>query len=289
MHDIGIKNILKKKVRNTNTGKARFRIMVILGITLSLIWMLQGHVQAHEPIFGVGPRTIWKHGFGYEMGVVQASLPGDDHWQLDYHLVYGFTPDWSVTAETHQPLATDQDFLGNFGELGLMTKYRFYRQDVEGGVYHAALIGGTKFPLTTAGHDDAATGLIGGLSGAYEGRRWLLFGTGRYRVNLVQEQKTSPRWIVPYDVAVGFRPVLTSFYEPDVVLMAEWNGQIAGDQLHDGTTASGTGGSRLLAGIGAWITYRNWAFKPGIQLPVYNTLSGDDLNYRWVFAVEFHV
>jgi len=250
---------------------------------------MSGYVQAHEPIFGVGPRTIWKHGFGYEMELAQAGFPGDDHWQLDYHLVYGLTPDWSVSAETHQPLATKQQFFGTPGALGIMTKYRFYRQDVEGGVYHAAVLGGTEFPSGSADHEATATGILGGLSAAYEGRRWLLFGTGRYRVNLVQAQKTSPEWIVPYDVAVGFRPVLTGFYEPDVVLMAELNGQILGDQHQDGTSPSGTGGSRLLTGFGAWITYRNWAFKPGIQLPVYNDFADNLPDFLWVFAAEIHL
>jgi len=251
--------------------------------------LLAGNVRAHEPIFGVGPRTIWKHGFGYEMGLGQASFPGENHWQLDYHLVYGISPDWAVTAETHQPLAANQQFFGTPGALGLMTKYRFYRQDVEGGVYHAAVLGGAELPSGLENHDEGATGILGGLSAAYEGRRWLLFGTGRYRRNLLDEHSSASGWIMPYDVAVGFRPVLTSFYEPDVVLMAELNGQILGDQQQDETSTSETGGSRLLIGFGAWITYRNWSFKPGLQLPMYNTLSEDDLNYRWVFAVEFHL
>jgi len=41
-----------------------------------------------------------------------------------------------------------------------------------------------------------------------------------------------------------------------------------------------------LAAFGAWVTYRNWAFKPGIQVPVYNNLSGGALDYRFVAAIE---
>jgi len=54
---------------------------------------------AHEPLFGVGPRTFWKGGFGFEVGVEQRALPADHHWVPGYHAIYGITEDWAVSLK----------------------------------------------------------------------------------------------------------------------------------------------------------------------------------------------
>ncbi len=284
MYGIEIKNILKKKALNTRSGKARLRIMVVLGFFLSVSWTLSGYVLAHEPTFGVGPRTIWDNGFGYEMGLEQEVTTEGRHWNLDYHALYGITSNWTVLAEAHQNFGSAQPITERFEKMGIRSKYRFFRRDLIGGVYHAAVIGGLSLPF-----NDQATGIIGGVTAAYEGRRWMYWGTGRYRINTGQTGAVRTGNLFLYDLALGFRPVLTGYYNPDVVLMIELNGRVVGTSRRDGTLIPGSGGGQLRAALDLWFTYRNWAFKPGIQLPMDNTLSGDDLNYRWVFATEFHL
>lgn len=256
-----------------------------------------GDIARHEPIFGRGPRTLWQGGYGIGVGIEREAAHREQHWALDYHLSYGFTERWMGLVELHQESLGEGAAFGSFGNLRVRTKYRFYMNNVPGGVYHAAVVGGVSLPSGTAEHSPDATDVVGGLSGAYEGRRWLLFGTARYRLNTQGDTGIERGDVVLYDVALGIRPVLTGYYQPDVVLMGELNGEIfqssslAGhghaEEDHHGQV--GPGGHRLLAGFGAWLTYRNWAVKPGIQVPLYNGLQGGrELDYHGILEVEIH-
>ena len=175
------------------------------------------------------------------------------------------------------------------GDLLLRTKYRFYRNDIPGGVFHAAVMGGAEFPTGASGLSSESTDFFAGLSGAFEGRRWLVFATGRYRVNTKGTNDVKRGNVFLYDVALGLRPVKTGYYRPDLVLMVELNGQVFGEREVQGRAVEESSGDRLLAGFGAWVTYRNWALKPGMQVPVHTNLNGGDLDYRFVIAVEFHI
>lgn len=249
-----------------------------------------GDIAKHEPIFGLGPRTIWAGGYGLEVGLDRDKSEREESWGLDYHALYGLTANWSVTAEVHQVLAGSGDRTSGLSDLTVRSKYRFFRTDVPGGVYHAAVLGGAEFPTATGGLSaGASTDGFAGLSGAYEGRRWLLFLTGRYRVNSEGADNVRPGNIFLYDAALGLRPVLTGYYQPDVVLMGELNGQVFGPRKVKGTEVDGSAGDRLLGALGVWMTYRNWAVKPGVQVPVYDDLPASNLDYRFVFAVEVHL
>lgn len=249
-----------------------------------------GSIARHEPIFGLGPRTIWAGGYGLEIGLDRDKSKREKSWGLDYHVLYGLTANWSVTAEMHQVLTGTGDHSPGLSDLMIRSKYRFFRNDVPGGVYHAAVLGGVELPTATAGlRAQSSTDVFGGLSGAYEGRRWLLFLTARYRVNSEGADDVTPGNVFLYDAALGLRPVLTGYYQPDVVLMGELNGQVFGTHEKGGVDVEGSAGDRLLAAFGAWVTYRNWAFKPGIQVPVYNDLPGGALDYRFVVAIEMHL
>lgn len=249
-----------------------------------------GDIARHEPIFGLGPRTIWDDGWGLEVGLDRDKADREESWGLDYHVLYGLTVNWSVTAEMHQVLTGTGDHTSGLSDLMLRSKYRFFHNDVPGGVYHAAVLGGVEFPTATGGLSaEASTDVFGGLSGAYEGRRWLLFLTGRYRVNSEGADNVRPGNAFLYDAALGLRPVLTGYYQPDVVLMGELNGQVFGRREVNGAEVVGSAGDRLLASFGLWVTYRNWALKPGIQMPVYNDVPGGHLDYRFVVAAEVHL
>ncbi len=273
---------------------SRFYLLVIS------IFFTGNALFAHEPLFGVGPRTIWKGGFGFVVGVEQQALPVGNHRALGYHTIYGITEDWVVSLEGHQPLQADRGLFRSVENLLVQTKYRFFQHDVFGGVYHAAVLGGIDRPLDSseeeaeteggnATHGTKPTGYIGGASAAYEGRHWMYWGTGRYRVNITPAAQVQPGNVFLFDLALGFRPVLTGFYDPDVVLMAEVNGQVSGRKQVDGTPVRGSGGSRLLMGFGAWITWRNWAVRPGVQIPVVSSNAGDQFNYQTVVEIEIHI
>ncbi|SHK33527.1 hypothetical protein SAMN04488087_0901 [Rhodothermus profundi] len=214
----------------------------------------------HEPIFGLGPRTIWQGGWGIEVGVDRNRTVRADQWRLEYEVLYGLTVNWATTLVLEQPVD------GAPVDVSVRTKYRFFRRDVRGGVYHAAVLGG----LVLAEGAGAPEAVLLGLSAAYEGRRWLLFLTGR--------QRLGQRPVTRYDVALGVRPVRTGYYQPDLVVMAEVNGQLFRDPVDH----------RMLAAVGLWLTYRNWAFKPGIQWPLYRSRGVEPLRSRWVGSIEVH-
>ncbi|MDQ7040152.1 MAG: hypothetical protein Q9M35_04365 [Rhodothermus sp.] len=214
----------------------------------------------HEPIFGLGPRTIWQGGWGIEVGFDRDRTVREDQWALEYEFLYGFTVNWATTLVVQQPLGAERV------NLMVRSKYRFFRKDVRGGVYHAAVLGGLR--MEAGGGEPEA--LLLGLSGAFEGRRWLLFLTGR--------QQWGRRSLMAYDVALGVRPVRTGYYQPDLVVMAEINGQRFQEPFDH----------RVLGAIGLWLTYRNWAFKPGLQWPLYRSRGVEPLRYRWVGSVEVH-
>lgn len=261
----------------------------------------------HEPIFGVGPRTIWDNGFGFEAGLDRDKTQRTESWGVDYHAVYGLTADWAVTAEIHQTLVendverehpeehAEEGDGGHghggtgFSDMTIRSKYRFFRNDIPGGVFHSAVMGGVQLPTGASGLTSGTTNYFTGLSGAYEGRRWLTFLTGRYLLNTEEPGGLDPGNAVLYDAALGIRPILTGYYQPDVVFMGELNGQVFGQNEHSGEAVAGSSGHRLLVGFGAWLTYRNWAVKPGVQLPLYNDVKGGELEYRFVFALEFHL
>tara|TARA_R110002124_G_C8970138_1_gene514984 strand:- start:3537 stop:4349 length:813 start_codon:yes stop_codon:yes gene_type:complete len=264
--------------------KTLFSKTLFLGIFFGI--GISSNAKAHEPIFGIGPRTIWMHGFGFETSLNIQRYTRRALYELDYEVLYGVTSNWAVTLSAPQSLNEGNGL--SFGNIGISTKYRFYKNDVHGGVYHAAILGGVEFQSGDNNVSTNTTDYMAGLSGAYEGRRWLMFATGRYRLNTNSNNLTRGD-VFLYDLAAGFRPVKTGYYKPDVVFMAELNGQIFGRNTRNGTVLPDSKGSRLAVGVGAWITYRNWAFKPGIQVPIYDQVGRDNSTPQLTFAVEFHL
>ncbi len=244
---------------------------VLVTLTLTgiapLLYAQYAGTSHHEPIFGIGPRTIWRNGWGIEVGVERDRAEQQDTWGLEYEVLYGITVNTAVTVTLQQPLQEGRP------HFTLRGKYRFFRRDIPGGVYHAAILGGWK-------QARGQTAYFAGLSGAYEGRRWLWFLTGRYRL----QPGRLPESVIQYDIALGLRPVRTSYYQPDLVAMVELNGQY----FRTSPKGLNPSGHRMLLGIGVWLTYRNWAFKPGMQLPLYRSSALEPLSTRWVGSVEVH-
>ena len=74
---------------------------VLIGLTICT-WS----ARAHEPLFGLGPHTIWKYGYAVE---TKANIR-DDGWVNQTELLYGITPDMAVTVGI--PVAFPE---GNYG------------------------------------------------------------------------------------------------------------------------------------------------------------------------------
>jgi hypothetical protein len=242
----------------------------ILFICLGVISPTLSH--AHEPIFGFGPRIDFKGAMGLQAGILTQKRGDEVDTLLEYQAFYAISTEYMLIFSMPQFLGKGSfgDNAASLGDTLLVLKHRFYRKDVFGGVYQAAAFGGVSIPT---GNEDKGVGtgsfgFLGGLAADYEGRRQLHFIDARVLTD------TDGNTTLFYDIAPGFRPFLTEYKQPDLVFLLELSGAVGNDR------------SNLYIGPTAWLTYRNWAFKPGIQLPLYR--EDGDVDFRAVFEVEFH-
>ena len=261
---------------------------------------------AHEPIFGIGPRVIWKDGLGLQVTLdrerqrettrARHGEQNEEVCAIDYEFLYGLTANQAITVEVPHILQSTSPRGSNagIGDILLRYKGRFYRRDVLGGVYQASVLAGVELPTGEHGVS-LATGsgtydLLAGVAADYEGRRWLIFGAGRYKHNGTTAENVDVGDALIVDAAVGFRPVRTPYLAPDTVVMVELNYHSRGRGRRRGALMPDTGREVLFLSAGVWLTYRNHAFKPGIQVPIFSDVNGNQPRPAWraVFSYEVH-
>ncbi len=262
----------------------------------------------HNPIFGLGPQTIWRGGVGVALegqftqrtGALEERGRG-----LHGELIYGITQDVNlalafplVQRRTRRGLVPggaqiDRDATG-LGDAVIRAKWRFFHSFSGRTQYHAAVIGGVKVPLAEASGDpplgSGSTDFLAGATVSRDGLRSYLWLSGLVRVNgeafgrqLGNEYR--------YDAAVGVRPWIPTFRGIDPLLLVEFNGVTAARAVVDGVAQSASGGTILAVSPGFWLTYRNWALKGGIKLPVLHRLRGNqpELDYAVILSIETHM
>ncbi len=258
---------------------------------------------AHEPIFGLGPHVIYKGGVGIEVEIDGERSSGNQKTErelaIDTEIIYGITPDIAATLvipgilDKVEKTETEDQSSAGFGDLSLRLKYRFWRRDSPGTQDSAAIILGGKFP--TGDEDDkpklgsGSTDFLFGLAAGRESRRWYYFGDFRYRLNTQADQFKAGDKIFA-DAAIGIRPWLTEYLEPDWVFLVELNWETQQRNELFGQDVFNSGGDLFFVSPAFFFTYRNWAVKGGVQVPVYQNLYGSqpEVDYRFAFGVEFH-
>lgn len=276
-------------------------VVLLLGIGLS--WPPVG--LAHEPIFGLGPHTIFRGGVGIEMELEHERETGLEEVErataLHTELLYGLTDNLALTLAVPAFLGRHQErqqtvvSASGLGDVALRVKYRFWRRDLLGTQDSAAVVMGVKFPT---GRDTAlprlgsgSTDFLFGLAAARESRRWYFFGDIRYRYNTTgsERQRAGDGFFV--DIAVGIRPWLTEYYQPDLVLLVELNAETRFRSRRDGQIIPDSGSQQWFLSPGFFFTYRNWAVKGGVQIPVLQRVRGNhpEADVRLALAVEVHL
>lgn len=285
------------RIKSNRTG------LIPILVTIIFLASFPGHGLAHEPLFGLGPHTIFKGGIGieskFEKEHATGSLQIEGRTFLHTEIMYGITGNVAITLSAPtvlnhtQTLGPDKISGSGIGDISLRTKYRFWRNDKPGMQNSAAVILGIKLP--TGDYEispplgSGSTDYLFAITAAHESRRWYYFGDVRYRLNTRTNTVQYGNYLLA-DAAFGVRPWLTEYMKPDLVVMIEANWEsLERNKVEEGQIAD-SGGKLLFISPGFFLTYRNWAFKGGLQIPVSRRLNGAQpkTDYRFALAIETH-
>ncbi len=261
-------------------------IRVVIQLMFAFILLSINNIHAHEPLFGLGPHTIYQNGIALETEL-EKSDPG---WANHLELLYGITPDWAVTAAVPYLYSTSERPAGP-GDFSLRTKYRFFRKDMPGASNQAAFHAGIKFPTADrlANRSSGAVDYFFGASFGYESRRHYFFAGTRYRVNGASEV-FKPGNKFEFDLAYGIRPWKLEYLQPDPVFLVEFIGESTERNIRNDQRNFNSGGQRLSIAPGLLFSYRNVMVKAGVKIPVVTDLYGaqETPGLEYVLGLEFH-
>ncbi len=268
-------------------------------------WIFLAHAYAHEPIFGLGPHTIFQGGVGIELEFEHERKTDPDERErvqaLHLEILYGWTDNLAVTlavpaflGQTFEEAQLRQSSSG-LGDVTVRVKYRFWRRDLPGIQDSAAVLFGIKFPTGSASVEprlgSGSTDFLIGLAAARESRRWYYFGDVRFRYNTTGQGGRRAGSVLALDVAGGIRPWLTEYWQPDLVVLLEINFVQQWPSRVRGQSISGPLRRTVWLAPGVFFTYRNVAVKGGVQIPIWRRpggmSAGPDL--RVALAVELHL
>ena len=294
-----------------------FKLTFLLLFLLSFFPFYERAAYAHEPIFSLGPETIFKGGVGIEVATEyfeKTKLLEDGSEIADpldrekkglkviTEIIYGLREDLALTIEIpYLSLETEETSGGQrikksssgIGDIVLRSKYSLFERDMPGASIGISSILGIKLPTGNDDKDPAlGTGSVdvfGGVTSGYESRRWYAFGDLRYRLNSSANNIRKGN-VLNYNVVFGVRPWLTEYEQPDLVLIVEFNGENEQKDKVGGANDPNTGGNTISVSPGILLSYRNVMLKVGVKLPISQELNGIQLgqDYEAVVAVEAH-
>ncbi len=268
---------------------------------LGLVAALTVHVpaSAHGPLFSPAPETIWKDGTEITLGFHFDKATGGGMKEREYEtyleVEYGLTADWEIGIEVPYSWKDDDGAQSSGpGDVTLATKVQFWQRDLPGAQYKAAAFLQVKLPTGDKNSDprlgSGSTDLIMGLATGYESRRWYWFASGVYRANTEGQGNLEKGDRQSLNLVGGIRPVLSSYEEPDTVVMLELNWEHSEPDRLDGVKVGDSGGWELFVSPVMWWTYRQYAVRAGVQIPVARSLDGSQAttDYRARLELIYH-
>jgi len=259
-----------------------------------LLW-LPRLATAHEPVFSLGPETIYQNGFGIEGEFETQRGSGSHELAMNYELIYGLLENLSLSLNIPHVLESEGGGGSStgIGDVVFRGKYRFFKRDRLGTQDKISAILGVKFPTGNQNDNPAigtgTTDVLMGVSYGHESRRWYYFATFRYLLR-TEDGGFAPGDILFYDAAAGVRPWKRGYLEWDLVLLLELSGERDFKGSRGGTSLANTGGHTIWLGPTALLSYRNIMFKGGIQFTPLQQLNGSQTKqtFRSVLAAEYH-
>lgn len=268
---------------------------LLLFLSLSILLCRSSFVFAHEPIFSLGPETIYKGGVGIETEIEYEKAGREKETSMHYEVIYGVSEDFSLTVEVPHIIEKEEsgEISGGLGEVALRGKYQLFRKDTLGAQDKVALIYGLKFPT---GDEDKDPSLgsgswdhLFGLSLGHESTTLYGFATGRYFLKTESAGKEKGNKVL-IDIAFGFRPWLRPYKSWDLVFLLENSYLSSQKDEVKGVKQANSGGKEFLMGPTFLWSIRNLMVKGGIQFSLWQDLNGDQekTDFRSVVAVEYH-
>lgn len=264
-------------------------------------------VARHSPLFGLGPQTIYRGGWGIEIagewerhdGAIESErgLHAEIHYGVTEDLTIGLSvPLVQKSERTGMAPGIDQvarDATG-VGDVLVRTKFRFWQDLFPNGNHQATVFAGAKLPTGRTSTEpplgSGSTDLLAGAAVSRETQWYYVWASALARLNTRGTGDVRRGDELRYDAAVGVRPYVPEWTAPDLMLLVELVGVTAGRTSGPGGDDANTGGTVLALAPGLWLTYRNWALKAGVKLPVHQRLNGTQpaLDFQSVFALEYH-
>lgn len=278
-------------------------IFVCMMAASLLLLAMPRNAMAHDPVFGLGPHTVYEGGVEIipELDASQsASTRGQDLGFLN--VAYGINANWTAGIELPWTFKENPHGQANgLGDLGLFTKYRFWRKDGLGVVDSMAALLKVKFDTSTRGANPVpsamkpalgtgTTDVILGLTYGHESLKWYRWASIRYRRNGHSNgRKVGDKVLV--DLVGGIRLTPPEYLKPDMVWLLELNGEYGRRGSLDNVTLVNDGGTELFLSPGFMWTVRNFAIKAGVQIPVFSNLNGvqTTTDYRAKLELEWHL
>lgn len=272
----------------------------ILPLAAAVVLGLPAPATGHGPTFSASPQLIWEGGVEATLEIERAREEGPEgegtEQELGLEVAYGLTEDWELVLDL--PYAwrdEDGSEAAGLGDLGVGAKYRFYEKFLPGASWLGAGVLEVELPT---GDEDASprlgsgsTDLTAGITGAYQGRRWLAFADAIYRLNTEGEGDFEAGDRQRLDFTLGWRPWLTGYREPDTVLLLEANFEHADRDRLGGRTLDDTGGWQLSVSPGVFWTWRQFGVRAGVQVPVaehrHGTAPEADYRARLLFVYHY--
>ena len=254
--------------------------------------LLGNTVQAHDPVFSPGPHVLYKEGIEIHLGSDRQEAGSQKESELALELTYGLTGDWAAGISLpYKQIDTEAGESSGRGETRLFTKYRFWRQDSLGVQESAAVLARLMLDDGDPRLGSGTTDLLLGATYGYESLRWYRWSSLRYRRNGEDDARLRRGDAGLIDFALGYRPTMPRYLQPDTVWIVELNGEFNRPTRIDGAEMADSGGSQWFVSPGIFWTLRNFAIKAGMQLPVASSLRGDqpETDYRAKLELEWHL
>ncbi len=245
-------------------------------------------VQAHDPVFGLGPHTLFKNATEVHLGFDPSRAGRNQQTRSTLEFAYGLTANW--TARVELPYESREKGPDGIGDVGIATKYRFWRRDALGVQESSTAFLRVKPDTASSGRGTGSTDSILGLAYGYESRKWYRWAAARYRFNGETGEGLERGDKLLLDLVGGIRFKQTAYLEPDWVWMLELNGEMTGRSKLKGVRVEDSGGSEWFVSPGLMWTLRNFAIKTGVQLPLASDLNGNQeaTDYRARLEFEWH-